>query len=448
MIRFTKLLMKDPKLVYNGIKGYLMQPLTPSILYKMVQFLMIESKTIKLKPWAKTGAFTAAFPIEFGLAFDLFPNHPEAYGACTGAAKSGLVPIQHSEELGYSSDLCSYMRMSIGASRLKWPEDFGGYEPPDAYFSANPVCDTHMKWLEGEAKIFGKPHFGLDIPSYVAGDTEERLEEYIDYVEAQFHDLIRFLEDLTKKKFNEEKFLDVLDDSKEACRLYLEIFKYRLRYPANMYFERQRLFMLPVVVMWDLKGAVKFYQKWLKKAQKRYGDRTVIEGGREKYRIMWEGITIWHRVDLLTDVLGSKGAKVVYEPYTESFGLRKTWERRPLKETLRQIAREHIILPYTLNLDERIRYFDKKIGEYDLDGVILFANQSCRPQSTGLQDLQESLHKKWGIPVMMLNADHCDPRKYAEGPISTRVDGFIEMMDRYKAKKGKKDLGLLAANAR
>ena len=96
-----------------------------------------------------------------------------------------------------------------------------------------------------------------------------------------------------------------------------------------------------------------------------------------------------------------------------------------------------MIAPYTMNLDLRIKHFDKLIEDYDLDGIIMLANQSCRPQSTGLQDLRDAIIKKHGRPVLMLNTDHCDPRAYAEGPINTRIDGFIEMMEANKKRKDK-----------
>jgi benzoyl-CoA reductase/2-hydroxyglutaryl-CoA dehydratase subunit BcrC/BadD/HgdB len=101
------------------------------------------------------------------------------------------------------------------------------------------------------------------------------------------------------------------------------------------------------------------------------------------------------------------------------------------------MARDHIIVPFTLNLDRRIAYFDGLIREYDLDGIIMHANQSCRPSSTGLLDLQEALQKKWGIPVLMMNTDHCDPRAYADGPMSTRVEGFVELMETYVKRKNR-----------
>jgi benzoyl-CoA reductase/2-hydroxyglutaryl-CoA dehydratase subunit BcrC/BadD/HgdB len=435
MIRITRFVFQNPKMLVQGIKGYLKQPLTPRMFQIILQYIN-RTKLMKLFPWVKTASFSAGFPVEFARAFNVYPYYPEAYAALTGAAESTLPSIEHAESLGYSRDLCSYMKTSIGASRLNWPEDFGGSEPTDFYLSANMVCDTHMKWMESEAKIFGKPHFGLDIPSFVAGEGEERLEEYIDYVEQQLWELIKFLENVTGKKFNEKKFLKTIARSAEMSRLFMEIYEYRKRYPANRYFEWVRLFMLPLVCQWNENAGVKFYKKHLKMAKNRYGEKNQIETGREKYRVLWEGITIWYKVDLYQKVLAEKGAKIVMEPYTYSFALRKQ-SGLPLKETLRQVARELMTVPFTLNLDERIKYFDNLIDEYDLDGIILFANQSCRPSSTGLQDLKDAIVKKRGIPVLMLNTDHCDPRAYAEGPINTRIDGFIEMMETYKQRTGK-----------
>lgn len=436
MIRISKFIWNHPKMVVEGLKGYLKQPLTPRMFQIILQYIN-RTKLMKLFPWVKTGSFTAGFPVEIARAFGVFPGYPEAYAALTGAAECTLPSIEAAEGMGLSKDLCSYMKTSVGASRLDWPEDFGGYEPTDMYFSANPVCDTHMKWLEIEAKIFGKPHFGLDIPSYVAGESPERIEEYVDYVEEQLWNLIRFLEKHTGKKFNEQKFLKIIDRSYEMGRLFSEVYDYRKRFPANSYFEWVKLFMLPLVCQWNEPDCLRFYRKHLKMAQERYGDKQVIESGREKYRIAWDGIVIWHKVDLYRKTLAERGAYVVADSYTISFALRKKPAAPTVKETLRQMAREYMIVPYTMNLDDRIKYFDKMIEDFDLDGIILHANQSCRPQSTGLQDLRDAIIKKWGIPVLMLNTDHCDPRAYAEGPITTRIDGFVEMMEANKKRTDK-----------
>lgn len=433
MIRLSRFAVTQPKLLVRGLKGYLNQPLSPRLFLIVMDYLNKTRMTV-IQPWKRFGVFSAGFPTEIPAAMGFFPGYPEAYAALTGAAGCTVPPIEHAESLGYGRDLCSYMKTSIGASRLGWPEDFGGHRVADAYFSANLVCDTHLKWFENEAKRHDRPHFALDVPQLVAGESEARIEEYVDYIEAQLWDLIAFLEKLTGKPFNEKKFMTMVSRSAEICRLFKELYEYRKRYPANRYFEWVRTFMLPMVSQWNQKDAIRFYRSELKKAEKRYGDATSIDGGRERYRVLWEGITLWYNVDLYQKVLADKGARIVVDPYTYSFAARST-PGTTLKETLRRMARDHIIIPFTLNLDRRIAYFNGLIEDYDLDGIILHANQSCRPSSTGLLDLQEALQKRRGIPVLMMNTDHCDPRAYAEGPMNTRIEGFVELMETYKKRK-------------
>jgi benzoyl-CoA reductase/2-hydroxyglutaryl-CoA dehydratase subunit BcrC/BadD/HgdB len=427
MLNMLKFIRRHPEMIPQGLKGYAKQGLSPRMYLTIANYLN-KTKLMKLFPWVKTASYSAGFPVEFGFAFDVYPYFPEAFGALTGAAECTVPAIEAAEGLGYNHDLCSYMKTSIGASRQGWPEDFGGNEPTDFYLSANPVCDTHMKWFEGDAKIFGKPHFGLDVPSMVEGEGEERFEEYVDYLEAQYMDLIAFWERHTGRKFDLQKFNAAVDKSYELAHLFEALMEYRKRFPANQYFHWQRSFMLPLVCQWNQDAGIRFYRSELKKAQARYGDQKVIPPGREPFRIGWDGITLWYKVDFYRKVLAEKGAFVVAESYTHSFAIRKKPAAVTLKETLRQMAREFLIVPYTLNIDLRIKYFDQMIRDYDLDGLILFANQSCRPQATGLQDLRDALVEKWGIPILILNTDHCDPRAYADGPIRTRVDGFVEMM--------------------
>ncbi len=428
-----KFLTQHRDVALSGIKGFKNQPLTPKLFGLMAEYTT-KSKIAHANPWRKTGAPTAGFPIEFLLAFDIFPIHPEAYACYAGSAGVTRSAIEQAESMGYSRDLCSYMKTSIGATELGWPCDFGGVPKPDLYTSANMVCDTHVKWMENEARRRHAPYFGLDVPSHVAGSGEEELERDIDYLVAQFSDLVTFLEKHTGKKFSEEKFMRIIAKSQEACRLYDEILQYRRSLPAPQYFEYQRLFMLPVAVMWNLDGCIRYYRKTLEEIRKRFGPISpAASGEREKYRLIWEGITIWYKVDLYY-WLAERGARFVYEQYTESFAIRRR-QTTTFNETLRQIARELLLLPYTLNLEKRIANFERKIDEYDIDGVVLHANLSCRPAAAAQQDVKAAIQKSRSIPVLILSADMNDPRSYAEGPVRTRFESFIEMMEARRAGK-------------
>ncbi len=431
-------LIRHREVAIAGVKGFKRQPLTPKLFGLMAEYTT-KSKIAQANPWRRTGAPTAGFPIEFLLAFDIFPIHPEAYACYAGAAGITQAAIEHAEGMGYSRDLCSYMKTSIGATELGYPCDFGGVPQPDLYTSANMVCDTHIKWMENEARRHNLPYFGLDVPSHVAGSDDQSLERDIDYLVAQFFDLIAFLEKQTGKTFAQDKFMRVIGKSQEACRLYDEILQYRRCLPAAQYFEFQRLFMLPVAVMWNLDGCIRYYRRILRKLKQRFGPTPPADlGGREKFRLIWEGITIWYKVDLYY-WLAERGAHFVYEQYTESFAIRRR-RTGTFDETLRQIARELLLLPYTLNLEKRIANFERKIDEYDIDGVVLHANLSCRPASAAQQDVKQALQESRNIPVLILSADMDDPRSFAEGPVKTRLESFIEMMAANRDRRSEKQI--------
>ncbi|MCE5206792.1 MAG: 2-hydroxyacyl-CoA dehydratase family protein [Chloroflexi bacterium] len=391
------------------------------------------TKKAAAAPGQKVACFTAGFPVEFLRTFDVWPGFPEAYACSAGMEKISQDLIEHAEGMGYSRDLCSYMKTSVGAFDKGYPVDFGGSPVPDFYVGTNGVCDTHAKWFENEARRHGRPYFAMDVPCAVSGKDEARWKIDCDYIVAQLYELIKFLEEQTGKAFDEKKFMDIIHKSQECNRLYLEFFEYRKKMPAAEYFIFMRVFMFPVFGQWDQDAAIKYYQKVLDKMKKRYAQAPEKIGPPEKYRLMWEGITLWYGADFYKE-LEKKGAYIVYEPYTESSGFRKK-RTETVDETFRQMALEFTTACYVLSLEDRIPFFEQKIAEYRIDGLILHGNMSCRPSAAGLQDLKTAIEKSMKIPVLILTCDMMDPRAFAEGQIQTRTDAFIEMMEENKKQK-------------
>ncbi len=424
---------KNPGVFWEATKNNLQQGIPLGL---AALFMDYQEKTEKFSrlPGKKLGAFTAGMPAEFLLAFDIFPVFPEAYACMCGQAGVTQHLIEHAEGMGYSRDLCSYMKVNVGGMDKKYPCNFGGCPVADCYIASNGVCDTQAKWFENTARKYGRPYFAMDIPSPVAGSDDAKRHIDFDYEVDQMHDLITFLEKVTGTAFNEEKFMSIIAKSQEVCGLYLEIYEFRKRFPSPHYFEIQRALMFPQFGMWDLDGAATYYRKILKAIKKRYNEAPSGKIGKpEKYRLMWEGITLWYNIDFYK-YLAKKGAHVVYEPYTHAGAMRRE-KTSTFDETLRVMAKENISNFYTLDLEQRINYFEQKIDEYSIDGLILHANLSCRPSSTGLQDLKRAIEKSAKIPVLILNCDMDDPRAYAEGQIRTRVDAFVEMMEENEKQK-------------
>jgi len=426
--------LKNPGLFFKGMKNQLKQGVPMDLISLMGDYGK-KTKKADASPTQLVANFTAGFPVEFLLAFDVWPGFPE-FSACTaGMCEISQPLIEEAEGLGYSRDLCAYMKTAIGAREKGYPLDLGGSPVGDFYCGTNGVCDTHAKWFENEARKYGRPYFAMDVPCVVSGSDEARWKVDSDYIVAQLYDLIKFLEQQTGKKFDEAKFMNIINKSQECNRLYLEFFEYRKRIPAADYFIFMRVFMFPVFAQYDQDAAIKYYQKVLDKMKKRYAQAPEKIGKPEKYRLMWEGITLWYASDFYKD-LEKKGAHIVYELYTESSAFRRK-KTSSVEETMRQMAKEFTSATYILEQDKRIPFMVQKIDEYSIDGIILHANMSCRPSAAGLQDVKTEIEKRTNKPVLILTCDMMDPRAFSEAQVQNRIDAFIEMMEENRTQKEK-----------
>lgn len=69
------------------------------------------------------------------------------------------------------------------------------------------------------------------------------------------------------------------------------------------------------------------------------------------------------------------------------------------------------------------------IDEFNLDGALLFATPACRHANATYRLLKDEAAKH-GLPFLLLDMDISDPRGYSEEQIKTRVEGFVEVLDK------------------
>ena len=397
-------------------------------LFKLIRWHMIQSKIKKLfrRPtaWA-----TAGFPIEFLWAFDIFPLHPENNACVSGARKVSLEMIEKAESMGFSRDLCSYMKTNIGAYEKKIPASLGGIDKPTFVACTGAICDTHVKWFQTQARRMGVPIFVVDIPHYVSGSDKSRMERYIDYVTEQYYDFFDFVYDHTGRKVNKKKFHEVLIKSDRLAELWMKLYDLRKVVPTPLGYADTLGDIFPLVLLPGIDKGIEFYEKLLAEVEERAKEHKGVVPD-ERHRILFEGIPMWYRIKYFHQ-LANYGAVVTYEPYTYSFGPRKPRDL-DFDKTLREIARINIHFPYNYNLETRIKYFEQVIDDYNINGVILHNNMSCRPSSTGMLDLKSAIQKDRGVPVMILDCDMDDPRAFSEGPMQNRLESFIEILEANK----------------
>ena len=397
-------------------------------LKKIMRKYAMKAKVAAALPWKKTAWATAGMPIELLYACGIYPLHPENSACVAGVKKTSLEMIEYAESLGYSRDLCSYFKTNVGSWDKKIKTSLGGVEKPSFCCSTNTICDTHVKWFQIQARKIGVPYFAFDIPSFVSGSDDVRLEGYIDYVSEQVYDFFEFVEKNTGKKFNEKKFFDILEKSERLAELWHEIYEYRKLIPTQYSFQDSLAAIFPMVIMPGLQDGIDYYENLIRDIKERIKEgKAAMPRGTEKYRVLWEGIPMWYRIKYLHE-LTNLGVVITYEPYTYSFGPRKKLGLS-FEDTIRDLSKMIINNPYNYNLERRIEYFKDVIEKYSLNGVILHANMSCRPSCTGMIDLKNAIQQECSIPVLMIDCDMTDPRAYAEGAMRTRMESFVELME-------------------
>jgi benzoyl-CoA reductase/2-hydroxyglutaryl-CoA dehydratase subunit BcrC/BadD/HgdB len=66
------------------------------------------------------------------------------------------------------------------------------------------------------------------------------------------------------------------------------------------------------------------------------------------------------------------------------------------------------------------------IEDFHADGVVLHSDRSCKPYSVGQYDLKDAFQRELGVKVAVIEADHADPRQFADEQIETRLQAFME----------------------
>jgi len=382
-----------------------------------------------------TAWITAGAPVELLYTMGVFPLHPENSACVSGAGKVSLQYIEQAEAEGFSRDICSYFKTNIGSTTLltelgiiKKPADIqkGAISKPTMMVPGGSICDTHIKWLQTQARRMNVPIFPIDVPHVVDGE-EDRLDDYADYVEAQMWDLVAFIEKHTGHTFDKAKYNEVITLSDELAMWWHKIYELRKHVPSPVGFMDTLAAIFPLVILPGIKPGINYFKKLYKEAEQRVAENYgAVEN--EKYRLMFEGIPFWYAIRFIR-MVESMGAVITFEPYTLAFGPRK-----PPNASMHDLAKLIIQSPYNLNLSARISYFKDVIRDWKIDGVLLHNNQSCRPSATGMYDLRNALMEQAGTPSLILDCDMNDPRAYSDEQMKMRVESFLELLDANKKK--------------
>ena len=362
--------------------------------------------------------------IEIFYAMDLQPVFPENWSPVCAAF--GLTPhnFEIAEKMGYSRDLCGYLRNITGYVHSEMNGEsvpLGGLPAPDILLSPGAGCIPVMKIFHIIERRFPSARvFSADLPQVALEDIRDH---HIRYAEYEMHRLIDFLSEATGRKLDYDRLKQVVILSDQACALWDEIMSYR-RYIPTPFSASEIGIMFVMVTRQGTQEAVDFLTVVRDEVkEKALGGVGVVE--EEKIRLFWDNIPLWYNMGLF-NYFEKMGGVVVAETYSAAWSLRLDTDN-----PIRALAVKSLMsypLVSCVSVNKRKEMVLKACRDYAIDGAILHQNKSCVPITLGQMDIKRALEEELGIPSVVIDADHMDDQNFSVAQFETRVDAFMEML--------------------
>ena len=357
-------------------------------------------------------------PSELLYSMGIQPLFPENYACVATVMRAMPKAFEISESQGLSRDLCSYARGVMGFV-LGGEAPLGGMEKPDVLISTKNVCSPYLKWWQLMAHALKRPLHIIDCPRI----TDE-IEEYtVKYVSEQLEDLVLKLEKITGRTLDKDRLREALELSDKAAELWRRVLRSRRAKPCPMGVTDSSAAMFPLVASAGTMEAVEYYEKLLDEVSERVKMGIgVIED--EKFRLLLSGIPYWHHLDTFRYLKERYGAVFVYELYTATWGIASLNPNKPFES----LAFKMLYNPTNMAPKWAEEWIAGIIKDYDIDGIILLSSRSCKATSINNLIIHRILRDKYGIPSVVIEADHTDHRDYSDTEVKTKLDTFMEIL--------------------
>jgi len=172
--------------------------------------------------------------------------------------------------------------------------------------------------------------------------------------------------------------------------------------------------------------AVDFYRDLLQELEQRVQSGVgAVEN--ERFRLFWDNLPIWPELRRLSLFLEEREASLVTSLYTWAWARLAVGESDPLGDWTKQYL-------YTANLylDRRVDDYAEIARLYSLDGFLYHSNRSCKFVSQDIPEVRTAVTEQTGIPGVILEADHNDPRLYSVDSLENQIGSFLELLESRK----------------
>ena len=401
--------------------------------------------------WA--GGAWAFDAVVAGLGDDVYPLTSEPYGAiCAFDRKFSERCLSASAGYGYAPDLCAYMRNYWGSIIIN-EYAFGGPFPKPDFIFQDQTCCVHTKWYQTVSELEGGiPLFSVDVAVGPSEPFGELTDHKINYVAGQLWDGIEWLEKVTKRKFDDEKFIRACWNEFRCSNTWARICELNRAVPAPL--DEKSMFSLYVLstLQKSAEWCADYYEELYDEIRDRV-DREIAAVGDEKIRIIGGSQPPWAFLKIYRYLEKEYGAVSVGSAYT--FGLIGMWvydleedslKPRPLpqkkpkdrEEACYELAKWHL---------QKTSYHGFYHADYSSklmaciarnwkgEAFILHYNRGCEGSCMGIAENRLYL-LNMGYPVLTYEGNMGDESEFDENAVINRFDIFMDALSKFSKSSG------------
>jgi len=376
---------------------------------------------------------------ELILSFDMLPVYPEINALQSGMRKKSGSFIKDAEKIGFSEDVCTYVKCDIGMMLNGNIGPTGEKLPkPDLLLLSYTGCFTFLKWFENLERLYpGVPVAMLHTPYQEDGQITQ---DQVDYMVKQLkEDVIPKMEQVSGKKFDMDRLSKMMENSAKAEDLLVKILESAKNVPTpiDAYFAGV-YYIGPIFTAFrGTEEAVEYYTELWNEVQERMrlGLGPVTPEGEmkeQKFRLVMEGPPNWTNFREFWKIFYDMGAVIVASSYTKVGGVYDLGFRHDPTQPLESLSKYCMGCYTNMNLPQRVGLLEKYVKEYKADGFLINSIKSCNSFSAGQLMIMREIEQRTGVPVGFIESDLVDPRYFSYANIKNRLESYFQMLEQRK----------------
>ncbi len=339
------------------------------------------------------------------------------------------------DELGYPPNRCNYCSLGLACSLANDPSTapWGGLPRPTVLV-ARLTCDciqqVFSQWAENlQTDFFAMeaPAWPQSLPEWYRHSRNRWSEVYgerrIELLTQEMRDLIALLERKTGRRFEMarlEALMDRINEQETYLAEAADLAGSARPCPVSIVDQMPNT-MIPQWHRgsdWAVDHARRFRDEVRERVRKGLGTSSS-----ERLRLMWIGAGLWHDTSFYQALEERLGAVFVWSMYLPFAGAQyiRELQGRPLEALASRICSMNEVLHLPPWMNEWMVSEARRCG---IDAAVMLVPPDNRLSQSGTLLTSEALRAA-GVPVLMLDADMVDAKKWDRGAAVDQVEQFL-----------------------